>query len=298
MKIADFINYWNQWHCEWYKVAPNHNPPKLLSINVFHLSKVTSWPLLNVMDGHNESTSNEPCWKFFPEPYWGVPNSENLKGVFINFNPGEGGHSQHINTELEYGSIKPLKFACHRIWEKYPDTYYSETIKSLYSENDYITTNWMKTNRESFIHNYNKTFNSNTKQEGDFVMFELCPWHTKSVNGKVYQYIKTNLELIDKYIIDFAFESAKNIKGSFKNLIITHGLDKDTVENNIKTLKWIATESIKNDIHGTPLKKPWVVDVFTKVDTDIFLLNFKNSSNGFPSMSHELKNIIEKYAAK
>ena len=52
------------------------------------------------------------------------------------------------------------------------------------------------------------------------------------------------------------------------------------------------------NLHGTPLKKPWVVDIFTKDNTDIYLLNFKNSSNGFPSISHELKDIIEKYAAK
>jgi hypothetical protein len=297
MKITDFINYWNQWHSEWYRIAP-YNPPPKQYINVSHLNVLTSWPLLNILDGHNESTTKEPSWKFFPEPYWGVPQSENLKGVFINFNPGSGGHSQHINTAIEYESIKPARLACHRIWEKYLATSYSETIKNLYSENDYITTNWMKTNRESFIQNYNNSFCSSTKQEGDFVMFELCPWHTKSVNGKVYQYIKNNLGLIDKYIIDFAFETAKNIKGSFKNLIITHGLDKSTVENNITTLNWVATESINNDVYGTPLKKSWVVDVFTKNNTDIYLLNFKNSSNGFPSISHELRDIIEKYAAK
>lgn len=299
MVIEDYIKYWNDWHSAWFNIAHLTYSKKMTeTIKVLDGTTETKWPLLNILDGFNQSINKEASWKFFPEPFWGIPNSDNLMGVFINFNPGEGGHSQHISTAFEYKSIKPKKFDCHRIWEKYIDGCYSASIKDLYSEVDYITTNWMIKNRESFIRSYNKKFSPDANDDGDFVMFELCPWHTKSVNGKVYQYIKNNLGLIDKYIIDFAFESAKNIKGNFKNLIITHGIDKNNVKNNITTLKWIETESIKHDIHGAPLKKPWVVDVFTKDNTDVYLLNFKNSSNGFPSISQELKYIIEKYASK
>ena len=102
---------------------------------------------------------------------------------------------------------------------------------------------------------------------------------------------------MDKYIIEFAFETAKKIKkGSFKNIIITHGLDKKTVEDNKISLTFFDKEEIKNDIHGNPLKKCWKVDVFTKEDSNVKLLNFKNSSNGFPAMTKDLEKIIKKYS--
>jgi len=286
MTIKGYIDYWNQWQAEWYRVAIENSSEEKTSNSI----TVEGWPLLGVNGSNNNSVKVQPSWKFFPEPYWGIPDSNNLNGVFINFNPGEGQLAQHINTAIEYSSIKKSNLN-HRIWEKFPEQNYYETIKKLYSEDDYMTTNWMRKKRESFIHNYINTFDKDKEHNGDFVMFELCPWHTKSVTNKVYKYIKDNLRLIDEYIIDFAIESAKTVEGTFNNLILTHGLDKKIVENNINTLECFAKEEINND----SLKKPWTIDVFTKAGSNVYLLNFKNSSNGFPVISTELKKIIVKY---
>ncbi len=43
------------------------------------------------------------------------------------------------------------------------------------------------------------------------------------------------------------------------------------------------------------LKKPWNIDPYTKKGTGVYLLNFKNSSNGFPAMTKHLMEIIKKY---
>ena len=296
--INQYVKYWNHWHLEWgnfIHLPINNNP---LAIQVNNCSVKTEWPILDSKGGYNQSTHIEPSWKFFPEPYWGIPDSDNLFGVFINFNPGEGVHGQHIDTYKDYLNIKPQKQSCHRIWEKYSNSNYYDTIKGLYKESDYITTNWMIKNRETFIKNFYNEFYHGTTIEGDFVMFELCPWHTKSVNSKVSNYIKTNSKLIDEYIIDFAFESAKKIKGCFKNIIISHGLDQKVVENSNFSLKHIDTEEIQNDKNGKRLKKTWTIDIFSKNESNIYILNFKNSSNGFPVITNELNAIIEKYSCK
>lgn len=299
MTIREHINFWNKWVETWFDIALSNEksltmpPPIAFNFN----GSLTSWQMLNVFDGTNVTMEKELCWKFFPEPYWGIPNSDSLKGVFINFNPGEGGHSQHIHTSVEYKMVTGLgvsPLSCHEIWKRYPRLTYHDTINELYQKSDYATTEWMLKRRESFIKQYCKTFGHGLEGNLEFVMFELCPWHTKNVTGNVYEYIRTNLALIDRHIIDFAFECAKQTKGPFENLILAHGLDRNTVKKQcqIDTLDLVSEEPEK--ITGN-LKKSWDIDVYTKKGTQVYLLNFKNSSNGFPALNSELMKIIEKY---
>lgn len=306
MTIEKHIDFWDKWVKSWFDLAMSNRkslttpPPIAFTFN----GTSTIWPILNVFDGTNGTTTPELCWKFFPEPYWGIPGSHELHGVFINFNPGEGGHSQNINTSIEYKMVEDLggvPLACHEIWKRYPRLSYHETINELYKKSEYATTEWMFKRRESFIKQYCKTFGHKLEGNPEFVMFELCPWHTKKVTGEVYNYIHKNIQLIDEHIIDFAFECAKKTKGPFKNLILAHGLDSDTV-NNYSLLGSLTAvnevpekiESQRKDKEG----KPWTIDVYSKPNSGIYLLNFKNSSNGFPSITIELMKIIEKYRNK
>lgn len=300
MTIPAYKKYWDRWIKEWIKLAPLHSNSKLLELVVNYGQAITKWPVLNDKGGNNESSNDKLSWKFFPEPYWGDPESKSLHGVFINFNPGRGGHAQHIDTLAECNSISKVvsqPLACHRIWNKNPGHSYADAIKALYKECDYITTNWMIKNRQSFINRYNQKYYPKQQQDGEFVMFELCPWHTKSVTNKVYEYIEKNINLIDKYIIDFAIECSEKTSGNFKNIIISHGLELERIEKcKLVSLIPVKRELIKYNAVGTKLNKPWTIDVYEKVGTKVRILNFKNSSNGFPALTEELRIIIENYS--
>lgn len=82
-----------------------------------------------------------------------------------------------------------------------------------------------------------------------------------------------------------------------KTLILAHGLDKNTVKTQCQIDSLVLVSEEQEKITGN-LKKPWEIDVYTKKGTDVYLLNFKNSSNGFPAMTNELMKIIEKYRNK
>lgn len=298
MTIQEHIDYWNIWTEKWFELASiNFDSCDMPPIEFDFNGLLIRMPILKVLDGTNVTTQKEWCWKFFPEPYWGIPNSNRLHGVFINFNPGAGGHSQHIKTSVEWNMVKSLgasPLSCHEIWKRFPLLNYHYTIKELYNKKDYVTTDWMIKNRQSFMTRYNLEFGNQIEDNPEYVMFELCPWHTTKVTGKVYKYIRTYLDVIDKHIIDFAFECAKSTKGTFRNLILSHGLDKNTVKKQCKIDSLLLVTSESEEI-GITLRKSWDIDVYTKKNTGVYLLNFKNSSNGFPAVNEDLRKIIEKY---
>lgn len=278
MERKEYVEYWNQWMKKWNDFVNRDEKDRTTLFE--------EWPLLNHFGSKKEGLTKEEAWKFFPEPYWGNPLSNNLKGVFINFNPGEGDFFQHWNKHKDH------KLG-NKIWQYFPSSNYYKTISKLYLDAVYPTTKWMKNKRERFIKGVYTHLGKSS--DGEYVMLELCPWHTKSVTKEVYQYIEDNIEQIDNYIIKFAEACSMETNGYFKNIVITKGLDKDRVERYLKRFNFVNQEFITKGSNGELLKREWAIDIFKLKNSDVYFFNFKNSSNGFPANINDLVSIFRNY---
>ena len=79
--------YWNDWITKWYLecVKSNETP-----------DKIKEWDVPKDRLGNEEK-----AFRYFPEPYWGKINEE-LKGIFLNINPGTGGKEQlYGNSQIK-----------------------------------------------------------------------------------------------------------------------------------------------------------------------------------------------------
>lgn len=278
MTINDYVDYWNKWMKEWYDAAFNARSGGVMP------STISGWGVLNV----NGGVPNDPSWCFFPEPYWGNPLSDKLGGVFINFNPGQGGASQHIDRAIEYTQPNTTS-PNYPIWNNFIPSNYYDTIQNLYNIPSYPTTKWMKGGkREGFIKKVCIELDTNS----EFVMFELCPWHTKSVTNDVYNYMSQNSNLINDYILKFAILCSINTQGCFKNVILSHGLDEGFMGTSMVGSDFTFSETV---FIGTNLQQQWTVDIFKAFihEQTVYLINFKNSSNSFPAVNDELTQFFD-----
>ncbi len=153
--INEYVAYWDEWHKQWFDNCSS-NPSLLDSIN--------EW-IIPTDKGGNDN----PIWQYFPEPYWGNPNSDKLFGIFLNINPGGGGASQNIllrdqDDSNPFNSYKKNEHS------------YSETIKELSKITDYKTTEWMQKWRVNWLREVlvNQSINVS-----NIFCAELIPWHTK-----------------------------------------------------------------------------------------------------------------------
>lgn len=153
--ILEYQDYWDKWHKQWFDNC-SANPQLLDSIN--------DW-IIPTDKGGNDN----PIWQYFPEPYWGNPNSDKLFGIFLNINPGGGGASQNIllrdqDDSNPFNSYKKNEHS------------YSETIKELSKITDYKTTEWMQKWRVNWLREVlvNQSINVS-----NIFCAELIPWHTK-----------------------------------------------------------------------------------------------------------------------
>lgn len=153
--ILEYQDYWDKWHKQWFDNC-SANPQLLDSIN--------DW-IIPTDKGGNDN----PIWQYFPEPYWGNPNSDKLFGVFLNINPGGGGASQDIllrdqDNSNPFNSYKKNKHS------------YSETIKELSNITDYKTTEWMQKWRVNWMR---EVLENQSINVSNIFCAELIPWHTK-----------------------------------------------------------------------------------------------------------------------
>ena len=213
--IQPYIDYWNEWHKEWYINAIS-KPPLLTPI------KDWSTPVGN---GGNKND----IWRYFPEPYWGNPNPDELTAVFLNLNPSCGGDDQDVKISTK----DPIATYV----SKHQD--YKNTIDVLINNPCYPTTDWVIKKRVHWIncllHHLNK---GNDKTIKNIIAGELVPWHTKNVS-EIKKYISVNMNLIKMYCIEplAKISQCATLKGIVfcRGVEIVHALSKLTTEKTCYT---------------------------------------------------------------
>jgi len=177
--ILEYQDYWDKWHKQWFENCSS-NPPLLNSIN--------EW-----ITPADKGGNDNPIWQYFPEPYWGNPNSDKLFGIFLNINPGGGGASQDIllrdqDDSNPFNSYKKNKHS------------YSETIKELSNITDYKTTEWMQKWRVNWLR---EVLENQSINVSNIFCAELIPWHTKKKSDISDYAIKIGIpDLINNSVIN------------------------------------------------------------------------------------------------
>lgn len=301
--LQKHIDYWNHWHTTWHQVSINNNKP----------TQILQWPIPDVMGGSNVLSTELPSVEFFPEPYWGNI-FRSASSIFINYNPGGGGHPQHIKTWFEFlQQSNPLE--CHILWDAYAKSNlnYANTIQLLSTIADYPTTNWLNINRESWANELSNALECIEEapcEVKNTVMFEYCPWHTVKASS-IMNYISgakyyTDVPaLIEKHILEFAVEKAsKDSCGPLRKIIFSKGtvlskLISDSINNEFSFL-----ENVEIDSSGIRIGKKmdgkggWLINVY-KIN-DVFLVNchgVNGGGNGFPKATGVFLDIIKRVIA-
>ncbi len=204
--IQPYIDYWNEWHKEWY-INASSKPPKLTPIK--------NWPI---------PANKNDIWRYFPEPYWGNPNPSELTAVFLNLNPAGGGEGQNIITSAK----DPIATYMAK------QQVYSDTVGALINNPCYPTTDWFIKNRVHWIncllHQLKK---ESDKTIDNIIAGELVPWHTKNVS-EIRKYINANINLIVNHCIKPLADISQcaALKGVVfcRGVEIAHALNKVTTE--------------------------------------------------------------------
>ena len=232
--------YWDVWHREWLKMCI------LTESQIDQKKKIEGWkiPLGNL--GNKENS----C-KYFPEPYWGNINAlanmqSNLHGVFLNINPGQGGDEQlfkenfkskdEVNEVISELLNKKLEYINN---ERF---FYSQIVSALSENTNYNTTKWMIEKRISWV---KKIQEDNKIDLGNYLFFDLVPWHTPS-KSDILDYTLENAEIIMERVLKQVSKLASEIQiGPLKNKVIVRGSLIIDVINNADMLQK-EIENIKN----------------------------------------------------
>lgn len=193
--LRSFINYWDNWHKEWYILAKKSTP----NIN----------PLIDCLEFPT------PIWRYFPEPYWGNPYTNKLVAVFLNINPAGGGDDQDIFHIPENDPIKTYT-STGRI--------YSKTIEILSADNNYSTTKYFKTRRVVWLKQLNECLKKPALPDisvQNIICADLIPWHTPTVDSFATNYIDKHRDCIVNKIIDPI--AALSQCAEFKGLVFAKG---------------------------------------------------------------------------
>jgi hypothetical protein len=187
--LKSFIEYWDEWHKEWYALALKLTP----STSPF----IDCWEFPT------------PIWRFFPEPYWGNPYADKLVAVFLNINPGAGGEDQDIFHIPEKDPIKTYT-ANSRV--------YSRTVEILSADNDYKTTDYFRSRRVDWLKKLLECLKRPTMPDlsvQNIFCADLIPWHSPTVDSFVTNYIDKHRICIVNKIIDpiAALSQCAELKG-------------------------------------------------------------------------------------
>lgn len=173
--LKSFIDYWDQWHKDWYNFA-------------IYSTQSTN-PQIDCWDVPT------PIWRYFPEPYWGNPYTDNLVAVFLNINPGAGGDDQDVFQIPENDPIKTYT-STSRI--------FSRTVEILSANTEYETTEWFYNKRVKWLKNLLECMKAPSAQNltvQNIICADLIPWHTPTVDSFVTKYIdKESICIVNKVI--------------------------------------------------------------------------------------------------
>ncbi|MEI7597350.1 MAG: hypothetical protein WCK02_16495 [Bacteroidota bacterium] len=194
--IENYVEYWDDWHSEWFTKIKSNNPKDIKGWNVPYEK------------GGNE---NQIC-KYFPEPFWGCITND-TKAVFLNINPGGGGIEQDIT---EIGNVTSQLYDTFTLSKEK----YSETIKVLSDKENryYPTTKWMQEKRVNWL---NKILGNSSLIVSDIFCADLIPWHTKT-KSDIQNYIQDNknIKQIIEQVINPLANIAQSIDGVMKGKVI------------------------------------------------------------------------------
>lgn len=198
--IKVYTDYWDNWHREWF-------------INSLNMHTIKGWGTPSIND-ENEI----PIWRYFPEPYWGNPNSEKLVSVFLNLNPGGGGDCQDVLSINNPASI---------LYKSYVNNMnlYSKTIEQLSKDLCYTTTNWFDKKRSNWLNKLLISLDKNGKKAAveNILCADLIPWHTYSVTSEIKKYIVKHTQLIfDNVILPITSISQEAV---LKGIVFAKGRD-------------------------------------------------------------------------
>lgn len=218
--LKEFVEFWNEWHSEWYRlvsndsirelnkqltdeISKNKKGKKIIDIlekDILHTT-VNGLPLIRekFKIDHVELHSAE----VIPEPYWGkIDVNKNLSSIFININPFLGaGASNKLYQNVFKGGYQ----------------IYSQHLNSN-SNIENQTTLWLKQKRGVWLYNLQNKPIPKIKEKTDYenldidqlLSCDIVPWHTPKKND-LSRYLKQKsvINFISLHQIDRIAELAK-----------------------------------------------------------------------------------------
>ena len=187
------INFWDYWD----SFIRNYlqSLPSTICVN--------GWPVPLGNYGNQN-----PSKDYLPEPYWGwtPDNDSELKAVFLNLNPGEGGNYQMPNSNSAY--IKQAHIS------------YRSMVKTYSMQPTYATTAWFQRKRADWLSDLFPNKFPNTKVS-EILCADLIPWHTPSYNAQTASYTASvKSQIITNVIAPLCQISSQAL---LKNVIIGKG---------------------------------------------------------------------------
>jgi len=245
--IKQIKEYWDSWITDWFTrcvlAKPNSG------------DKIKNWNIPISTLGNKEN-----AYKYFPEPYWGNIDTPNLKGVFLNINPGGGNDLQiydpdDLNNTNESG-IDKLKgeFANDETYK------YSKLVRELSENIGYITTKWMFNKRVKWLNDMDglkKGAEGYRTNIADYLFFDLVPWHTPQKTD-ISDFCLTHAKQIYEHVLKPISRLAETVEGNFKDKIIVRGSTILDLFNKEKFKTYIDEKSISKWIildSSKPLEK-------------------------------------------
>jgi hypothetical protein len=258
--LYDFVEFWNNWHQEWYKLISDNKIRKLNRLHTDEISNNKQGKKINdilTKDISETSVLKLPLIRekfkidsielysaeIIPEPYWGFIDINNkLSSIFVNINPflKAGSSTKHFEEIYKMGY-----------------TAYSDHLANNKTIEN-ATTLWHRQKRGVWYYNlHNLEIPKKNKNNVDYdkinidqlLSCDIVPWHTPKKND-LSRYLKQNyvIEFIATFQIDKIADLALNkinensflinkviVRSSvFIDYINSHELIRDKFDENIE----------------------------------------------------------------
>lgn len=246
VSLEQYIAYWDNWHKEWF-------------VHTKTTKKIQDWKI-----PHGSGRQENIISKYFPEPYYYVGRGDSeLKAIFININPGEGGASQDIEKKESsewYGCYQKVNHA------------YSTAMTQVLEQKNGTAAFFSK--RINWANELMKT--KGGCQPTEVLCADLIPWHTKK-ESDIMDYLrdKDNRKAIINRVIMPLLKVAKTNQGVLKNKIIVRGIAFMNLINHFYKLNplEINKRKLNEKIKSRKLHR---VKQFIVLDGDQFLDKFNS----------------------
>lgn len=260
MTPQQYIEFWDGYMRRWYNDMEQH-----------HTRSLQIWE--DFFSQYPFDITELMYYRYFPEPYFGNPKSENLQAVFINLNPGQGGKDQDF-----YPKGKLLDYF------RGVNLSYYNTMRALITfsnrEKPHLilgkTLEWWVKNRVKWVNETFERSDGKTTTLNDILGLELIPWHTKSF-GEIA--ITLNTTELNQYVFEPAAKISKSVINKWlcsngASIVIGRGLQSVVAVRDMLDFKPCVSELPEN------LNKKWNVHRAMLDDTTI-LIDFTKKKGGF-----------------